>query len=231
METIYLTRKQARRIDEIAINEFGIPGIVLMENAGRNSAHIIQQEYVRLGNQGTVLIACGSGNNGGDGFVVARHLTNCSIPVQTVLVGTPDQMSHDAAINYRIAQRMKIGTTQYDHNSEIQRSDQLLEYPDQPTISVCVDALLGTGAKGCPRPPMDRLIPIVNRLEAFRIAIDTPTGLDCDSGQASEVAFQADLTLTFVAMKTGFQTDSAKSLLGKCRIVDIGIPREILSLV
>lgn len=231
MTTPYLTREQARSVDVIAIEKFGIPGVVLMENAGRNSAFLIEQEYKRLGNQGTVLIACGTGNNGGDGFVIARHLHNSDIPVQLSLFGPEEHLSHDAAINYRIAQQMEIETLKVEPTCRIRNADQLLAHDSQPAISLCVDALLGTGAIGCPRPPMDGFITTVNQLNAFRIAVDTPTGLDCDTGRVSEVTFQANLTLTFVAMKTGFQAAAAKSVLGKIQVVDIGIPRQILEQV
>src|SRR5881394_299563 len=97
----YLTRAEVRELDRRAIEEYGVPGVVLMENAGRGAAEVL----LRLGVRGRVVICCGKGNNGGDGFVIARHLDNREVPVQVLLFARPEDLTGDAAINYRIIAR------------------------------------------------------------------------------------------------------------------------------
>src|SRR6266566_4877690 len=99
-----LTRAQVRELDRRAIEEYGVPGIVLMENAGRGAAELL----LALGARGPVVICCGKGNNGGDGFVIARHLDNHGIPVRILLFAPPEDLSGDAAINYRIVERSRL---------------------------------------------------------------------------------------------------------------------------
>lgn len=229
MNELHLTRQQSRNVDTIAIEQFGIPGVVLMENAGRNSAQIIQAEFESLSRRGEILIACGPGNNGGDGLVIARHLTNWNIPVEVLLVGSPDQLSHDATINFQIVDKMQVNLTHLEKNGDPNQAIQTIM--NRSTPAVFVDALLGTGAQGEPRPPIAPLVAWANRTDLLRIAIDSPTGLDCETGQVSPTTFQAKLTLTFVAKKTGFQKETAASVLGTCHVIDIGIPKEILNLV
>ena len=113
MQEIILSRDQSRAVDEIAINEFGVPGIILMENAGRNVAELLVQQSPL----GQVTILCGKGNNGGDGFVIARNLDNQGIPVSVFLVENPNKLAGDAATNFQIIQRSGI-------------SHQLLNLPD-----------------------------------------------------------------------------------------------------
>src|SRR5439155_1097463 len=97
----YLTRNEVREIDRRAIEEFGVPGVVLMENAGRGAAEVL----LSLGVSGPVVICCGKGNNGGDGFVIARHLDNCGVGVRVLLFARPDELTGDAAVNFRIIER------------------------------------------------------------------------------------------------------------------------------
>ncbi|HZY87438.1 MAG TPA: NAD(P)H-hydrate epimerase, partial [Gemmataceae bacterium] len=95
---MFLTRDEARELDRRAMEEFGVPGVVLMENAGRGMAELL----VSLGVGGPVVVCCGRGNNGGDGFVIARHLDNAAVKVRVLLLGDPDRLPADAAVNYRI---------------------------------------------------------------------------------------------------------------------------------
>ncbi len=225
----YLTRQQAREIDTIAIEEFGIPGIILMENAGRNCAKSIYNEYCRAPSKSSVLIACGPGNNGGDGLVIARHLVNLSVPVKVVLFCDPERLSGDAATNFHIVSKMQIPVERFKSSWTGQRVVECLGPRNQASPSVFIDALLGTGAAGPPRPPLDRVIPVINAMDVKRVSIDIPTGLDCDTGQTAVPSIRADLTLTFVALKIGFQTVDAQAVLGKCQVIDIGIPTEVIN--
>src|SRR6266487_5752820 len=107
---MYLSRAEVRALDRRAIEEFGVPGVVLMENAGRGAAEVL----VSLGCKGPVIICCGKGNNGGDGFVIARHLDNRQIPVRVFLFGDPGRLEGDAAVNYQIIARSGLEISVYD---------------------------------------------------------------------------------------------------------------------
>jgi len=224
---IVLSRAQSRRVDEIAIEDYGIPGIVLMENAARNASDII---YERLQNAPShssktpsVVIACGGGNNGGDGYAIARHLHNGGVAVALIAAVPGSKLNGDAEINHKIALRMKLPSAAWPSP---QAEAWLANGP-----SVIVDALLGTGFSGAVRAPMDALIEHMNAADAFRIAIDVPSGLDCESGQSSNATLRADMTITFVARKTGFTQPAAAPYVGDVKVVDIGAPPEILERV
>jgi NAD(P)H-hydrate epimerase len=211
-----LTRQQVRSIDRRAIDEFGMSGLVLMENAGRGCTEVLLQQGVK----GRVVIACGKGNNAGDGFVIARHLDRRQIPVQIVLFTDPADLAGEALANYNIASLAGIPIRIYQHGKD---AIGLLAGAEW-----VIDALLGTGASGPPRPPLDEAIGLLNTASGKKLAIDLPSGLDCDSGIPANVTFRADHTCTFVAPKVGFANPAAAEYLGKVHNVDIGVPRRLL---
>ena len=229
-----LTREQIREVDRAAIEDYGIPGVVLMENAGRNAAHLIadffqtwhnpkepQAEPVPMSSgacarprQTVVCIFCGPGNNGGDGFVIARHLCNAGFGVEIVLLADPQRLAPDARINYDIARKMGIPIQRFSADQAEARVGQ---------AHVVIDALLGTGFAGQVRPPMDRAVELINTADhALTVAVDVPSGLDCNSGRPAAATVRADLTVTFVAPKVGFA--SAAEYTGKVLVADIGAP-------
>jgi NAD(P)H-hydrate epimerase len=215
-----LSRAQVREIDRRAIEELGLPGIVLMENAGRGCVGVL----CRLGCRGPVAIACGKGNNAGDGFVIARHLDERGIDVRVLLLGSPDELKGDALINYTVA--LHSGLAIHDFSREFDPtafSRQLLG------AEWIVDALLGTGASGPPRDPIAAAIRAMNAAAGKKLAVDLPSGLDCDSGLAANPTFQADHTCTFVAEKLSFAANSARAVLGQVHVVPIGLPRVLLN--
>jgi len=214
-----ITRDQSRRLDQRAISEFGIPSVVLMENAGRGVA----DRLCELGIDGPVAIVCGKGNNGGDGFVVARHLDLRGYPVRILMACDEDELSVDAATNLRIARR--AGLEIVDLRSD-PTGESLTACLDQ--VAWIVDAILGTGARGDPRPPWGKVILSLNRAPCERMAVDIPSGLDCDSGQLGKPTFQADHTCTFVACKPGLLDEGARGHVGLIHIVDIGAPRKLV---
>lgn len=214
-----LSRDEVRQVDVRAVNEFGMSSLVLMENAGRGAAERIDVEAPR----GTVCIFCGTGNNGGDGFVIARHLQLLGRDVRVALIGSPDRLSEDAAANYAILIRSKWFVDPQPAPTEA----WLDRFTSQ--AAVMVDALLGTGASGDPRGNMATVIRYMNQLSAYRIAIDLPTGLDCDSGTVGNPCFHAHLTCTFVSTKRGFLSEAAKAVIGKVGVIGIGVPRILLS--
>ena len=191
-------------------------GLVLMENAGRGCVEVL----LRLGVKGPVTIACGKGNNAGDGFVIARHLDLRQIPVTVLLFADPAELTGDALANYTIAERSRIAMCPCWRADDI---PELVEDADW-----FIDALLGTGAYGPPRPPLDRAIHLLNAATGKKLAIDLPSGLDCDRGTAAEPTFRADHTCTFVAPKIGFASLAAAEYLGQVHVVDIGVPRRLL---
>lgn len=213
---MYLSRQQVREVDQVAEKQFGVPGVILMENAGRGCAELLQH----LGVNGKVIICCGKGNNGGDGFVIARHLDNHDIPVQILLFADPESPSGDAAINYQIVRSSGI---------------PIESFPSAPNIPVmkdhlkdaewCVDALFGTGLQGAIRDPFPEVIETINSSGCNILAVDIPSGLDCDTGETPGVCVRASHTATFVALKLGFQNPHALDWLGQVHVVSIGVPK------
>ena len=184
------------------------------------------QKYDRNGESG-IVICCGKGNNGGDGFVLARHLLVRNYLPTVLLFADPAELTGDALANYRILQSLKFPVSVLSGSA---MSDQKLTEQFDPLSSDdwIVDALLGTGAKGNPRPPMDGVIRRLNQVrhqsKCRMLAIDLPSGWDADAGQASDPTIHATETATFFAMKRGFDRPWAKDYLGAVHVLDIGIP-------
>lgn len=232
-EGLFLTREQSIDVDRVAIEEFGIPGIVLMENAGRNCAEqildLLPGDLPR--SESRILIACGGGNNGGDGFVIARHLSIAGCRVQVVVFADRARIFGDAKVNLDILSKSSIRCESF--NSQLSDAEVLQQFEafDGGRIDCFVDCWLGTGAVGQLRKPLDRVIPLANQLDALRVAIDVPTGLDCETGMAGSAVFRADVTLTMVAQKIGFQRSAAQDFIGEVRVLGIGTPNEVLGRV
>jgi NAD(P)H-hydrate epimerase len=215
-----LTRSQVREIDRRAIEEFGLPGIVLMENAGRGAAELLHG----LAPGASVAIVCGKGNNAGDGFVIARHLENLGHVVRLLLACDPAELRGDAAIAWRVADKACIPAAPLATATAAEWERSLAE------ADWIVDALLGTGVTGSPRDAIATAIEAVNaaaRHGAKVFAVDLPSGLDCDTGEPLGPCVRADVTATFVARKVGFDAPAAAPWLGDVRVVGIGAPRAL----
>lgn len=222
---VYLTREQSHRIDEIAIAE-GTSGISLMENAGRACVSKLIDHGCK-----SAVICCGTGNNGGDGFVIARRLAIEGVPTKILLCGNGNRISGDALTNFNIARDLDLAIVTVSEDwDDICLTKEVGMIASEP-VDWIVDCMLGTGAFGDPRPPMDRIIRAANSNKAHRLAVDVPSGLDCQTGDSGDPTFAADLTCTFVAKKTGFQTDNAKKYLGQTQVVSIGISMELVERV
>jgi hydroxyethylthiazole kinase-like uncharacterized protein yjeF len=210
---IVLTREQSRQLDRRAIEDCGIPGMVLMENAGRGTVDVLE----RLGINGPVVILAGKGNNAGDGFVIARHLEIRGHAAKVLLLFPPAELTGDAATNFAILEKSGVPIVEMPDSLEAQArgADWL------------VDALLGTGARGEPRPPLDAAIDWFNAQPARKLAVDVPSGLDCDTGEPARHTVRADHTCTFAALKIGFSATAAQPFLGQVHVCDIGIPPRI----
>jgi len=228
-----LTREQVRAVDLQAIGDYSLPGIVLMENAGRNAAHLLHA----LASAATfpapwrVTIACGRGNNGGDGFVMARHLENLGAEIKILLASDPAAYRGDAAINHAVAVRAGIAIEPLE-SAPVSEWSAALAGSDW-----IVDALLGTGSSGAPRGAVATAIRAINLARHPHgsdspprkiFAVDIPSGLDCDTGLAAGECLRADVTATFVARKIGFDAPGASAFTGAVHVLDIGVPRRLL---
>ena len=194
---------------------YGMSLLQLMENAGCN---IAQETISRFPKEKKIAVFCGLGGNGGDGFVAARHLLAAGYSVIVILVGRGRDISHEAALkNWLILQ-------------SLQDKIMLLEVTDSSAIpkvtaDVVIDALLGTGTKGQLKPPIPQAVEYINSLNAFKLAVDVPTGIDSDTGEVLGTAVKADLTVTFHKAKFGL--NKAKKHVGELVVKDIGLPKEI----
>jgi NAD(P)H-hydrate epimerase len=230
MERPILTREQCRQIDRIAIEEYGISGLVLMENAGRGCVDVLE----RLGIDGPIVVLCGKGNNAGDGFVIARHLDIRGDACRVILLCPPHELRNDAATNFSILQKANVpiidlSSERAGASSPPPKDDLLNQLTKHATGATwLIDALLGTGATGDPRPPFDTAIDWMNSHPAKKLAVDLPSGLDCDTGQPAAHTVRADHTCTFAVMKIGFTQPSAKSFTGTIHVCDIGVPPQLI---
>jgi NAD(P)H-hydrate epimerase len=214
-----LTREQVRRADRLAIEEYGLPGIALMENAGRGAAELLLERAP----QGRIVVCAGRGNNGGDGFVIARHLEAAGCDVRVLLFAEADRVAGDAAVNLAVLQ--KAATPLRVFGSEPDLHEVQRELRDAEWI---VDAVLGTGTRGELRAPFPQLIQAINDASRRVLAVDLPSGLDCDTGDVLGACVRADLTATFVAAKPGFTRPQAVPFLGEVHVVPIGFPKTLL---
>jgi NAD(P)H-hydrate epimerase len=217
-----LTAEQMREADRRTIDELGIPGIVLMESAGRAVANEILRRYSHLVH-GPVLVLCGQGNNGGDGLVVARTLLQQGWQVTTVLFAAKAAVSGDARLYLDILQRL---------DAPIEFAEDLagLEtlFPRLPLPALIVDALFGTGLSSPVAGHYAAAIDWVNRSPAVKVAIDIPSGLDASSGVILGSVLYADLTVTLAAAKLGQVIYPGVNCCGELVVAEIGIPQAVL---
>ena len=213
-----MSREQVRDVDRRAMEEFGLSGLALMENAGRGTADWLFNE----GLEGRVAICCGKGNNAGDGFVIARHLEAAGVDVEVLLFTDPAELSGDAETNFAVLK--KAGTPVI---SAIELDEATLSNRLQ-TSEWVVDALLGTGITGEVREPFASAVRAINACGKPVLAIDLPSGMDCDTGQPLGECVKATRTATFVARKLGFDGAGAESLTGLVKVLPIGAPRQLL---
>jgi len=203
-------------VDRSAIDEFGLPGVVLMENAGRGAAEWL----LRQGRLVRVVVCAGKGNNGGDGHVMARHLQLRDVVVDLVLCCKPSDLTGDAQTHYNVLSRAGLPGRVLGEDLSADDFRSLLAQADW-----IIDALLGTGAQGVVREPFASAITAINASGRRVLAVDLPSGMDCDTGQPCGVCVRATATVTFVAPKAGFDSPGARSLTGPVEVIDIGIPR------
>lgn len=225
------TAVEMRALDRNAIEDFGIPGIVLMENAGLGTVHMMIRELGPCENS-FALIFVGPGNNGGDGFVIGRHLhqRGCQ-PIFFIMVN-PDHLSGDAAVNFNIVEKLKLPFHIIDSKVRVKTIPVLfkqIESRGLPCYAV-VDALFGTGLGRQINGHFADVIDLINQSEFAHsvpvVSVDIPSGLDSDSGRILGKCIKADYTATFGCPKPGHFIHSSSDMSGALRIIDIGIPPE-----
>ncbi len=224
-----ITADEARAVDRYAIETLGLPGLVLMENAAINTASVVldllgdtaelDRDAFRVG------VLCGGGNNGGDGYAIARHLLGFGIDVELFAAKPVDQLAGDALVNARACVRLGVRPDACRDAAEASRCAERWS-----AYHLLVDALLGTGFKGEVRHDLAGVIQTLNRIASGSnpgpqvLAVDLPSGLDADTGQPAESTVRADTTVTFVAPKAGFNGPAAAAVLGRVVVADIGLP-------
>ncbi len=211
---------QMQQIDRIAIEDYGIPSLALMENAGRAVAGEV---ITRLAGKRRprVIVICGPGNNGGDGFVAARHLANAGVDTGIFLLGQAAGLSPDARIHYGVARHCGIPVRALRRvdpaaRRQIRRADMV------------VDAIFGIGLNREIGQPFREVIELVNISGKQVAAVDIPSGLDGTTGKVWGVCVRAAVTVTFACAKKGFFKNDGPKVTGKVMVVDIGIPGKIV---
>ena len=219
-EVLVMSRDEVRAFDRHAIEVLGIPGVVLMENAGRSCAELIREKTSGV-ERPSVCVFCGTGNNGGDGFVIARHLLGNAFDVRVVLCGDRQRVRGYAKVNLDVLERMGQRVEVLDCSG-----DDVSQH-----VRVCgagadfvVDALFGTGLRGSLKEPYAGLVRSINDLGRPILAVDIPSGLDCDTGEPLGETVRAACTVTFVAVKRGFVASSlAAQYTGEVYVASIGV--------
>lgn len=219
-----MTRDEVRAFDAFAINELGVPGVVLMENAGRTCAELIRKRLANLARP-RVCVFCGTGNNGGDGYVIARHLLNSAFEVAVLICGDYDKIKGDARVNLDIVECMGLPIERLNLDDP-DLSKKVAAFTDRADL--IVDALFGTGLRGRVSEQCSKLIEGINSLGIPIFAVDIPSGLDCDTGEPLGTSVVAEQTVTFVAMKRGFvASENAGRYTGHVTVASIGVEPDI----
>lgn len=206
--------KQARAIDEIATNEFGLPSICLMENAGIGAAVVANDMFSKIEDSGEVVIIAGPGKNGGDAFVVARGLLERGLPVRVIPLA--ESYQGDALTNYEI----------------LCQHDQFIDRPDEKSFEkiissarLIVDGIFGTGLNKEITGEFAQKIQVINDSPAKVLSLDVPSGLNADTGEIMGACINANKTATFAGVKVGMTSETGKEVCGEIIVADIGNPK------
>jgi NAD(P)H-hydrate epimerase len=213
-----LTRAQVREIDRLSTERYHVPSIVLMENAARGAADVACDMLGPATRGKSVLALCGGGNNGGDGLAAARHLHNRGHRVAIALTIDPAKYKGDALTNWQIVSAMNLPC-----------------HPATPKLlaaakaDLLLDAIFGTGLTDAPRDPFPALVDAIAQSGIPVLAIDLPSGLNCDTGHPPGPCVSATRTVTFVAEKVGFAAPDARPFLGQVTVASIGCPADLIA--
>ncbi len=209
-------------MDRKAVEEYGVPGLILMENAGRNVAEFVVKRYPSRIKRG-VAVFCGKGNNGGDGFVAARHLKNMGCDVNLYILSNKEDISGDSLINLNIWQAMGEDVHVVLKESDIEKHRFSMIHS-----GLVIDAVLGTGLKNGPAGVYAAVIEHINEISLPVVSVDIPSGLDGATGRPLGSTVRADMTVTMALPKTGLVTYPGIKYTGELKIADIGMPARII---
>ncbi len=216
-----LTGTQMKELDSQAIQNYGIPSLILMENAGRSIAEHLANRLLELEGR-RVCLVCGKGNNGGDGLVVARQLLRLGAEVSCVVLSTPESLSAETATQASILAASGTPLRYLSRSSELPALEVALANSE-----LVIDALLGIGVSGAPRGLYQPAIELINARDAFTVSVDLPSGLEADSGQVSGVCVKADLTVTLELPKLGLLLYPGRGYVGELLLGEVGYPAKL----
>ena len=215
--------EQMRKADEVSIKDFNIPGIVLMENAALGIIKEVEKDICNgiLPKKGHTSIICGTGNNGGDGFAVARHLASMDWDVEVFICGDKSRITGDALTNLQVIKKLNMPI-------------YVIEDPDMVELDrslsrsqLIIDGMLGTGFRGRLRGNYEAVVEKINKQHKFVLSIDNPTGLNCDTGFAEESCIKADKTVTLGLPKIGLVINDGPYYCGELSVCGLSIPEEV----
>ncbi|WP_342462949.1 NAD(P)H-hydrate dehydratase [Ureibacillus sp. FSL K6-8385] len=211
-------QKTMQTLDQYTMQQLGLPGAVLMENAGNAVVQEILNDYPR---HKRILVISGQGNNGGDGFVVARRLIDFGYEVLLCFIGKEEKLKGDAQIHYQVYKNRHLPL--YHHQDG---EDQIFAFVRD--ADVIVDAMLGTGVSGKVRSPFFEIIKAVNESGKDVISVDVPSGLNSNTGEVANIAVTAKKTITFAMPKIGFFVGDGPKVVGEWKVADISVPESIV---
>ncbi|CAB1071487.1 carbohydrate kinase [Alkalispirochaeta odontotermitis] len=222
---ILVTANEMQAMDRQTIEDFGVPGMVLMENAGRGATRFLLEQFPDIGNSKVGVIA-GRGNNGGDGFVIARYLKQKGIQVQVLLLAESSRVRGDALANLKLLNSLQVPVVEIPDEASF--SDFKSQMQD---LDIWIDAILGTGLNSDVTGYFKTIIDFINGYEKPVFAVDMPSGLNSDNGQPCGTCIRAAATATFAYAKTGHMVLPGTEYTGKLKVIDIGIPPHIAAAV
>jgi len=206
-------------MDRLSQEKYGIPTLILMENAGRGVSEEVMKE---LSGKGKVVIVCGKGNNGGDAITCARHLMNNDIDLEIFLIGKTEELKGDAKTNYEIIRKMGALVRELSFES-MEFFEKQLEY-----AVIIVDGIFGTGLSREIREPYKTVIEKIKASGKSVISVDVPSGLNATTGEVLGTCIKAKKTVTMAFPKTGFKKKQGPEFIGELIVKDISIPKELL---
>lgn len=221
-----VTSQEIKKLDTDASSKYKIPSIVLMENAAIGVVDFISKVILDERSIDEVLIFCGHGNNGGDGFAIARHLVNRGFYVKVVFVGSKEKLAPDARINFEILEKFAAKEKKLELIS-FKKFNQIKSSSYFENVDLIIDAILGTGLNSPLREPFLSIVSWANERKCLKLAVDVPTGLSADNGKILNKAFNADYTLTMGLPKLGLLINDGPRITGKVEVIDISYPETL----
>ncbi len=214
-----VTAQEMRNIDTYCIEKLGIPGIVLMENAALKVLN-----NLNIKSYDSFTIVCGTGNNGGDGLALARHLISLNKKVSIFIIGSTENLKGDYKINYEILKNMNINLHYIHINKDISSLKKSIS-----ESQITVDAVFGTGLCRNVEGIYKEVLSIINN-SSYIVSIDVPSGLNADTGEIMGISVKANKTITFQLIKKGFLNNEAKYFTGEIIVEPIGMPQFIIDM-